>query len=112
MITVIELVILALAAYRATQLVVHDSILDPARNKIFAWHEKRIESKPREFLITLISCTYCTGWWASGAFLATYLLTTGQFTGTPLLIHGIEWFAVAGGQALLNRWDNTRPNAA
>lgn len=42
------------------------------------------------------------------ALLLTYLLTTGRFGGTPLLVHGIEWFAVAGVQALLNRWDDTK----
>ncbi|NGO45108.1 hypothetical protein [Streptomyces ureilyticus] len=30
---------------------------------------------------------------------------------TPLLVHGIEWFAVAGGKALLNRWDDSRKAA-
>ncbi|MFJ1695671.1 DUF1360 domain-containing protein [Streptomyces sp. NPDC088252] len=108
MITIVELVILAFAAYRATQLAVHDSILDPARDRVFAWHEKRPEAKLREFVINLISCTYCMGWWISGAILATYLIVTSQFGGTPLLVHGIEWFAVAGGQALLNRHDDNR----
>ncbi|WP_326768662.1 DUF1360 domain-containing protein [Streptomyces sp. NBC_01591] len=109
MITLLALAVLAFAAYRATQLAVHDTLLDPARDRIFAWQERRPESRLREFVITLISCTYCMGWWISGAILAAYLLATGKFADTPLLVHGIEWFAVAGGQALLNRWDDTRP---
>ena len=109
MITIVELVILGFAAYRGTQLAVHDSILDPARDKVFAWHEKRIASKVREFIVTLISCTYCMGWWISGAILATYLAATGQWHGAPLLVHGVEWLAVAGAQALLNRHDDNRP---
>lgn len=112
MITIVELLILAFAGYRGTQLAVHDSILDPARDRIFAWHEKRIESKLRDFVVTLISCTYCMGWWISGAILATYLLVTGQWHEAPLLVHGVEWLAVAGGQALLNRHDDNRPQVA
>ncbi|WP_331756202.1 DUF1360 domain-containing protein (plasmid) [Streptomyces sp. NBC_01590] len=112
MITIVELVILAFAAYRGTQLAVHDSILDPARDRVFAWHEKRPEAKLREFIVTLISCTYCTGWWISGAILATYLLATGSWDTAPALVHGLEWFAVAGGQALLNRHDDNRPVTA
>lgn len=109
MITIIELVILGFASYRATQLAVHDSILDPARDRLFAWHESRPDAKVREFIVTLISCTYCTGWWLSGAILATYLGATSQWHGAPLLVHGIEWLAVAGVQALLNRHDDNRP---
>ncbi|MDX3239375.1 DUF1360 domain-containing protein [Streptomyces sp. ME03-5709C] len=107
MISAAELALLGFAGYRATQLLVHDSILDPARDRLFAWHEARPDSRPRDFLITLISCVYCTGWWASGAILATYLLTTGRFQDAPLLVHGIEWFAVAGAAVLANRIDDT-----
>ncbi|MGW4910802.1 hypothetical protein [Streptomyces sp. NPDC004270] len=42
------------------------------------------------------------GWWVSGALLATYLLVTGTCHQTPLLVHGVEWFAVAGLAVLLN----------
>lgn len=101
------LAVLALASYRATQLVVHDTIGDPIRDRIIAWHERRPQSTLRIAVVTLITCTYCAGWWVSGLLLATYLLATGQWTGTPLLAHAVAWFAVAGGQALLNRWDDT-----
>nr|WP_155073648.1 DUF1360 domain-containing protein [Streptomyces taklimakanensis] len=103
----LELGILGAAAYRATQLGVHDSILDPLRDRVFAWHANRPDSRPRDFVVTLISCTYCLGWWISGAILLTYLLATGQFDDAPLPVHGIEWFAVAGVQALGNRRDDT-----
>lgn len=108
MITLPVLAVLGFAAYRATQLAVHDTILDAARDRLFTWHGRAPESKARTFVITLVSCIYCMGWWVSGAVLATYLLATGQWTGVPLLVHGVEWFAVAGVQALLNRWDDTR----
>jgi hypothetical protein len=44
--------------------------------------------------------------------LAAWLLTTGTWHDAPLLIHGIEWLAVAGGAVLLNRWDDTRGGGA
>ncbi|MEW2633351.1 DUF1360 domain-containing protein [Streptomyces sp. NPDC048389] len=107
MIDLTTLALLGLAGYRATQLAVHDTILDPARDRMHAWHESRPDSATREFVIALISCVYCMGWWISGAILATYLLVTGQFEDAPLLIHGLEWLAVAGAAVFLNRVDDT-----
>ncbi|MEU2238464.1 hypothetical protein ABZ572_03550 [Streptomyces sp. NPDC018338] len=49
---------------------------------------------------------YYTGWWLAGAILATFLLASGQWHEAPLLVHGIEWFAVAGTAVLLNRVDD------
>ncbi|MFI0827278.1 DUF1360 domain-containing protein [Streptomyces roseolus] len=103
-----ELVLLAFAGYRGTQLAVHDSILDPARDRIHAWQQAKDDSSVREWVITLISCVYCTGWWVAGALLATWLLVTGSWGDAPLVVHGIEWLAVAGGAVLLNRWDDSR----
>ncbi|WP_433856665.1 DUF1360 domain-containing protein [Streptomyces kronopolitis] len=107
-----ELALLALAGYRGTQLLVHDSILDPARDRVDIWHQKRPESTARTAVVTLISCVYCTGWWVAGALLLTWLLVTGTWDEAPLLVHGVEWLAVAGAAALLNRWDDTRKDAA
>ncbi|MEU8870451.1 DUF1360 domain-containing protein [Streptomyces javensis] len=108
MIELPALAVLGLAGYRATQLAVHDSILDSVRDRIYAWHARRPESAARTAVITLISCVYCMGWWLSGALLATWLLATGEWDGAPLLVHGVEWLAVAGLAVLLNRWDDTR----
>ncbi|MFJ1607032.1 DUF1360 domain-containing protein [Streptomyces sp. NPDC088253] len=107
MIGIPALVVLAAAGYRATQLAIHDTVLDPARAVVFDWHSRKTDSPVRGAAVTLISCPYCMGWWISGALLATYLLVTGQFDQAPLLIHGIEWFAVAGAAVLLNRVDDT-----
>ncbi|WP_327345968.1 DUF1360 domain-containing protein [Streptomyces europaeiscabiei] len=107
MISFPELAVLAAAGYRATQLAVHDTILDPVRDKVFAWRARLPESKPRTFVIALMSCVYCMGWWVSGALLAIWLLATGRWHEAPLLVHGIEWFAVAGAAVLLNRVDDT-----
>ncbi|MFJ2205948.1 DUF1360 domain-containing protein [Streptomyces microflavus] len=108
MISLTEFALLAAAGYRGTQLLVHDAILDSLRNRLFAWHEAASSKALRAAVITLISCTYCMGWWVSGAALAVWLLATGQWHDAPLLVHAITWFAVAGGQALLNRWDDSK----
>ncbi|MDQ0962019.1 putative membrane protein [Streptomyces sp. B4I13] len=107
MISLPVLAVLGFAAYRATQLGVHDSILDAPREHLAAWSAMKVESRPRSFLVQLISCVYCFGWWLSGATLLAYLLATGTWGDAPWLVHGIEWFAVAGVQALLNRRDDT-----
>ncbi|MFF0765064.1 DUF1360 domain-containing protein [Streptomyces sp. NPDC003737] len=99
-----ELVVLAAAGYRATQLAVHDTILGPARARVFDWYSRNnTDSTIRATAVTLITCSYCMGWWISGAFL----LATGQFDKALLVIHGIEWFAVAGAAVLANRVDDT-----
>lgn len=107
MISIPELALLAFAGYRCTQLAVHDTILDPARAAVFDWHSRNTDSSLRTAAVTLISCPYCIGWWIAGALLATWLLVTGQFDQAPLLVHAVEWFAVAGAAVLLNRLDDT-----
>ncbi|SOE31779.1 DUF1360 domain-containing protein [Streptomyces sp. OK228] len=106
MLDLTHLALLGLAGYRGTQLAVHDTILDPARDRIFAWHERRQDSTTRTAAVTLISCVYCMGWWVSGALLATYLLAAGAFDQDPLVVHGVEWLAVAGLAVLLNGLDD------
>jgi hypothetical protein len=108
MIGPVELGVLTLAGYRVTQLLVHDSILDPARERVDAWQQARPDSAVREAVVTLISCVYCAGWWVAGALLAAWLPVTGEWDGAPVLVHGVEWLAVAGGAVLLNRWDDFR----
>ncbi|MEV0016681.1 DUF1360 domain-containing protein [Streptomyces tendae] len=106
MIDLTTLALLGLAGYRGTQLAVHDTILDPARDRIIAWHERRQDSKTRNAVVALISCVYCMGWWVSGGVLAAWLLVTGTFDEVPLLVHGLEWLAVAGLAVLFNRLDD------
>lgn len=111
MISLAELVLLALAGYRTTQFLVHDSILGPVRSRVDDWQQARPDAAARAAVVTLISCVYCIGWWVSGALLATWLLVTGGFDRAPLLVHGMEWPAVAGAAVLLNRWDDSRKDA-
>lgn len=105
-----ELAILGAAAYRGTQLIVWDTITQPIRDRIEQWHIARPDAKPRKWLHDLISCPYCAGMWVSGIALLIYLVITGRWDDSPWIVHGIEWFAVAGVQALANRWDDTRSN--
>lgn len=107
MIGLSELLLLGFAGYRGTQLAVHDTILDRFRDGVFVWHAKRVESRVRGAVVSLISCVYCMGWWVSGAFLATWLLVSGRWDDAPLLVHSVEWFAVAGAAVFLNRVDDT-----
>lgn len=112
MITPAVLLVLALAGYRVTQAVVHDTIFDRARSALHTWHAAAPSRVVRASLATLIACIYCAGWWVAGALLATWLLVTGAWHDAPLIVHGIEWAAVAGAGVLLNRWDDTRPEEA
>jgi uncharacterized protein DUF1360 len=104
----LTLAALSLASYRATQLVVWDTIGDPLRQRLELWHAVKHTSRFRSFVRALIKCPYCVGWWLSMITYITYATATG-WSGTPLLVHAISAWAVAGGQALLNRWDDSRP---
>lgn len=108
MLDIAEIAILGVAGYRSTQLAVHDAILEPARDAVYRWHARRVDSRLRTAMVTLISCVYCMGWWISGLILATYLTATSTWSAAPPVVHGIEWLAVAGAAVLLNRWDDTR----
>lgn len=107
MLNLLTLAALGLASYRGTQLIVHDSIGDPIRDRLELWHAKRHDSKLRSFVRDLLTCTYCTGAHVSWILLVTYLLVTGQWGDAPVLVHALEASAVAGIQALLNRLDDT-----
>lgn len=107
----LTLAALGFATARVTQLVVHDSILDPWRARLELWHAAKFESGPRTFIRTLIGCTYCVGFHAAWLTVLVFLLATGQ---TPddfrsFLVFGIESFAVAGVAMMINRIDDTLP---
>lgn len=103
-----ELAVLILAAYRGTQLAVHDTILDVPRSWLYDWHSRKATSPVRAAAVTLISCVYCMGFWVSGTVLAAFLLWPDSFA----VRIGLLWFAVAGGQALFNRWDDSRKDTS
>lgn len=109
MIGPLELGALGFAAYRATQLVVWDSIGDGLRRKLELWHAHKFESRFRSFVRDMLGCTYCVGLWLSVITVLTYLTATGSWGDAPLLVHAIECWAVAGIQAMLNRLDDALP---
>lgn len=100
---------LGLAAYRATQFVVHDTLADPVRDRIEMWHARKFESKVRTFVRDLLSCIYCVGFHLSWITLVVYLVAAGQWGAASIWVHAVEAWAVAGIQALLSRIDDTLP---
>lgn len=100
--------VLGLAAYRATQLVVWDTIADPIRTRIELWHAARHDSRFRSFVRDLIGCTYCAGFWLSCITVLAFVYGVADH-GQPIWLTAVDCWSVAGVQALLNRWDDSRP---
>lgn len=112
MLNLLELAALGFAAARVTQLVVHDSLLDGWRQKIELWHAAKFDSRVRTFIRDLLSCTYCVGYHSAWLTVLTYLLATDHNpVGSPgaFALFGIQSFAVAGVQMMINRVDDTLP---
>lgn len=106
--------LLGFAAARVTQLVIWDSILDGARQRLAAWHMDGVQpgraNRLRTFIRDLFACIYCFGFHASWLTVLAFTLATG---GNPVASvgaffqFGIWSFAVAGVQMLVNRWDDS-----
>ncbi len=107
MLNLATLAVLGFAAYRGTQLIVWDSILDRWRKRVELWRVRKFDSRARKFFWDLITCTYCTGFHVSWLTVVAYHTAT-SWRGLNVLTFGLEVFAVAGIQALLNRWDDSR----
>lgn len=99
------LVLLALAAYRITRLIVIDSILDEARD----WFFQKLDYKKdkitgvyqsRNFLLQklsyLLQCTWCAGVWMSGLVYWLYSedimlpIYIAAIAGAQGMIHALE----------------------
>lgn len=102
-----ELVVLGAAAARGTQLIVHDSIGDPLRDRLELWHSRRHDSPVRTFIRDLLACIYCTGFWCSVITVAVYHTAT-TWHGVSLLSFGLNAFAVAAAQVTINLWWDRR----
>jgi len=68
MFELLPLLILALAVYRLTRLIVEDRLLEPARE----WVWKR--RGPDTMVGYLLTCYWCTSIWVSAAVVGLYLL--------------------------------------
>lgn len=104
--TWIELIILVLASFRITRLLVYDTITEwmrrPFHKEIEQVNEEGeteifIEAKGRglqKFIGELLSCHWCTGVWVSALVYGTFLYV-------PVLIPLWIVFAISGGAAIL-----------
>lgn len=113
MLSLPELAVLGFAVSRGVQLVVHDTIVDPLRDRLNDWHMNGIgpgrTNRARSFVQDLLSCVYCVGFWAAVASVVVYLTATGTWGAAPFLVHCIEAWAVAGIAMIINRVDDTLP---
>lgn len=112
MLGALELGALGFAAYRATQLIVHDSILDGLRQRLEMWHARQFDSRVRSFVRDLISCIYCVSFHMAWLAVLAYMLAVGTNpvgSVSSFWLFGIQSFAVAGLAALLGRYDDTLP---
>ena len=95
MITCTWLLILALAAFRVTRLVIEDSILDPIRNRtIYVWPDHGIGGWMKD----LFSCPWCIGFWISVDWSVSFYFwpTTTWWVALPFAISavvGLAWRA-------------------
>ena len=104
----LELVVLILASFRLTHLLVFDTIAEPLRRWVsaapaqgtgaaYGYPPGRTRHGPiRAFLATLVQCYWCAGVWVSAGLLLSYLSWPSPVMKGLLLI-----LAIAGGQALL-----------
>ncbi|QST00847.1 DUF1360 domain-containing protein [Pontibacillus sp. ALD_SL1] len=104
--TWMELLILVLASFRVTRLLVYDTITDWIRKPFHKEVEQVSENGETEVFIEvkgkglqrfvgeLLSCHWCTGVWVSALVYGTFLFF-------PILIPLWIIFAISGGTALL-----------
>ena len=91
-ISAVTLVILALAAYRLTHLVTTDAIADGFRTKVWK------KFPPTTKIGYLITCNWCTGFWAS-LFVVIFWLTLPQVALVVSLV-----LAISASIGLLSAW--------
>lgn len=82
-----DLAVLILASFRLTHLVVFDTIAEPLRRAV----------KDLPFLGAMMECYWCAGVWVSLLLYAGYSLWPETLMPVAII------FAIAGGQALLER---------
>lgn len=107
--TPLVFVVLVLAAYRATRLVVHDSLWEHTRDRLLDALQVRAQRGATFTAFTatkahdLLSCPYCVGVWASAA--AVGLAAWGNLVELSWQAAVLAVAAVAGGQALCSAID-------
>ena len=97
---IVGLIVCAFAAYRATRLVVFDSIVSPLHRRLEVWtYRNGIESNVGIFLIDLTNCPHCTGWWMSMITSLVWATTVESYGWFGTMI--FAW-AVAGLQSVVS----------
>lgn len=98
----IDLLILALASFRLTHLLVFDTIAEPVRRLVTRSAPQDQPGQDGEgsslTIADLITCYWCCGVWVSAAVALSWFYLP-QFSRLPLLI-----FAVAGAQAAIENF--------
>jgi hypothetical protein len=60
-----EVVVLALASERLARAISIDEITAPGRARLSRWAEADGESRARSWIVQLVHCPMCVGWWTS-----------------------------------------------
>jgi len=106
----LELLIVALAAYRAARIVSVDDDeervwVGAVRERIEIWSANG-RRFPRNKIGDLVHCPFCSGVWLSWTAYAVAVFALGRYGTVGVWAHLIEAWAVAGGQALFTALDN------
>lgn len=91
-------IMIILASYRLTHLIVFDKIAEPLRNPFLKKKETpshEIKKVPKSMIGYLLTCYWCTGVW-SAIFLGTFYIFLPSIARYLVFI-----LAIAGGQAIL-----------
>lgn len=110
--TALQYALVVLASYRLTRFFVKDSLIGfgpdsgsqvSVRIDRFAYTE---DGSDRTWLRgkvgDLLTCVWCLGFWISAATYTATAVALGEWSGQPLVWHGMVMFAVAGGQGFLS----------
>lgn len=108
MITLIPLIVLALASFRITRLLVIDTLFAGSRNKFHSYlvNNSQKAGKHRQLiwekLYDLTSCTWCTGFWVSVSLYWAYVWRS-PLSWSRLDVFNI--FAISAIQSLIHAFE-------
>jgi hypothetical protein len=92
--------VVAFAGYRLARAVSVDDITKECRDLLYRWTYETGEPPKnyRRFLVDLIGCPICTGWWIT---ITIGLICSSQLIDGPLVLHLLLAVSAAGGQCWL-----------
>ncbi|NLV90851.1 MAG: DUF1360 domain-containing protein [Firmicutes bacterium] len=112
----VTLVVLGLASFRLTHLLVFDEVMQPLRGFFLDYREQDLAPSGltftaptprgrgiRNLLGRILRCHWCAGFWVSLLLLVLYTVWAGPF------VHGIiALLAISAIQSLVEHWVQTR----